>query len=105
MQDTVWKENPKAIRLSKPAKKKCSNNFSENSCKATIQYAINILFPHKWNDAMKPCEQRLMILSEIVLNEKRADQLLPFGDLSPPSSSEVRGAIEDMFNNARKNSQ
>ncbi len=78
----------------------CKNRGTyDSSCNASAKYKIELLYIDKWHKAYEPCKQRLLNLNHIILEKKSVEQLLPYGDLLPPSSDEIRSTIGEAIKN------
>ncbi|NRB39746.1 MAG: hypothetical protein HRU20_14985 [Pseudomonadales bacterium] len=81
------------------------------SCLVTtiFEYKIERYFNDKWRYANKPCEDRVIKLSKIVLGKVDESGLLPLRDMSPPNKMEISGlvseAITEMYGKERSHNK
>lgn len=80
--DKFWKQQ-EAIYI-----KSCSGPGS-------YKFLIEGYFDDRWRYVNKPCEDRIMKLSAIVLGKVNDSGLIPLRDISPPSEMEIKGFISE----------
>lgn len=83
-----WKKN-RVKRLQGTKFWREQSEMYSSTCRASLEVDIRSIFIKKWEDAYKPCDERLKNLTDVALNEMNLSLLLPFRDMTPPTHSQV----------------
>ena len=66
-----------------------------NDCKLRLDFELKRVFRDEWDKIKEPCEQRLMKVNDVILNDDVSIELKPFLDISAPTKEFITSKLEN----------